>query len=41
MDSVDAGIENIEAVMGGFWPVREHRVNPEVVPRVPLVDREA
>lgn len=41
MDSVDAGIENIEAVMGGFWPFPEHRVNPEVVPRVPLIDREA
>lgn len=41
MDSVDTAIENIEAVMGGFWPVPEHRVNPEVVPRLPLIDRQA
>ena len=41
IDSVDAGIENIEAILGGFWPVPEHRVNPEVIPRVPLIDREA
>lgn len=41
IDSVDAGIKNIEAISGGFWPLPEHRVNPEVVPRVPLLDREA
>lgn len=41
IDSVDAGIENIEAILGGFWPVPEHRVNPEVIPRIPLIDREA
>ena len=38
IDSVDAAIANIAAVASGRWPIREHRVNPEVAPRFPLKD---
>lgn len=40
IDSVDAAIANIAAIAAGYWPVPDHRVNPEVAPRVPLVDRD-
>jgi phosphoglycerate dehydrogenase-like enzyme len=36
IDAVDAAIANIAAIAAGRWPLPEHRVNPEVVPRFPL-----
>jgi phosphoglycerate dehydrogenase-like enzyme len=36
IDAIDAAIANIGAIASGYWPLREHRVNPEVAPRFPL-----
>jgi D-3-phosphoglycerate dehydrogenase len=41
IDAVDAAITNIAAIASGYWPVPEHRVNPDVLPRFPLRERIA
>jgi len=39
-DVTDGGIGNAAAVLSGYWPPAENLVNPEVVPRFPLTERE-
>jgi len=36
-DVVRGAVENVAAVLSGRWPPLENVVNPEVVPRVPLI----
>lgn len=36
-DNNRGGIENLAAVLKGFWPPADHIVNPDVSPRFPLV----
>ena len=40
-DVSNGGIGNAVAVLSGYWPPREKLVNPGVVPRFPLVERDA
>lgn len=39
-DIYTTGIDNIIAVLSGFWPPRENVVNPSVIPRLPLRERK-
>lgn len=39
-DVTDGGIGNAAAVLSGYWPPAENLVNPGVVPRFPLSERE-
>ena len=39
-DVSDGGIGNAAAVLSGYWPSAENLVNPGVVPRFPLAERE-
>jgi len=39
-DVTNGGIANAAAVLSGHWPPAENLVNPGVVPRFPLADRE-
>ena len=39
-DVSDGGIGNAAAVLSGYWPPAENLVNPGVVPRFPLSERE-
>ncbi len=38
---VKGAIENLVTVLSGHWPCPEHRVNPDVMPRVPLADYDS
>ena len=40
-DVSNGGIGNAAAVLSGYWPPREKLVNPGVVPRFPLAERDA
>ena len=37
-DVARGAVENVVAVLSGRWPPLENIVNPEVVPRFPLVE---
>jgi phosphoglycerate dehydrogenase-like enzyme len=39
-DVARIAIENVAAVLSGYWPKPGRVVNPDVVPRLPLVDYE-
>ncbi|MBT5876444.1 MAG: C-terminal binding protein [Candidatus Latescibacteria bacterium] len=39
-DNNRGGIENLAAVLSGFWPTAGHVVNPSVTPRFPLIVEE-
>ncbi len=39
-DVTDGGIANAAAVLSGYWPPAENLVNPDVLPRFPLVESE-
>lgn len=39
-DVSNGGIGNAATVLSGYWPPPENLVNPEVVPRYPLAERE-
>ena len=38
IDMMDAAVANVADVLAGRWPPGSHRVNPTVVPRLPLTD---
>lgn len=39
-DVTNGGLANAAAVLSGYWPSPENIVNPEVIPRFPLVEKE-